>query len=123
MLGYGRTDKPLEAEAYSTKNMCQDIAEILDQLNLQRVLLVGHDWGAAVAWRFALWFPERLLGLVTMSVPYFPPQKRYIPLAEASKRAPTFAYQEYFADPTSTKEIEANVGIWLVYIHQISYLT
>jgi soluble epoxide hydrolase/lipid-phosphate phosphatase len=44
-----------------------------------------------------------------MSVPYFPPQKRYIPPNEASKRAPTFAYQEYFADPDSTQEIEANV--------------
>jgi soluble epoxide hydrolase/lipid-phosphate phosphatase len=44
-----------------------------------------------------------------MSVPYFPPRKRYIPPHEVSKRAPTFAYQEYFADPDSTQEIEANV--------------
>jgi soluble epoxide hydrolase/lipid-phosphate phosphatase len=64
MLGYGRTAKPLEAEAYSAKNICSQLAAVMDHLQLEKVVVLGHDWGAAIAWRFALWFPERLIGLV-----------------------------------------------------------
>jgi len=58
MLGYGRTAKPLEAEAYSAKNICNQLAAVMDHLQLDKVVVLGHDWGAAIAWRFALWFRE-----------------------------------------------------------------
>ena len=43
------------------------------------------------------------------SVPYHPPLRQYIPLEGVVKRVPNYAYQLYFANPESTKEIEANV--------------
>ena len=44
-----------------------------------------------------------------MSVPYFPPSTTFIPIEEASKRVPTFAYQEYFANPESTAQLDRGV--------------
>ena len=60
-----RQDKPKDAELYSTKNLCADLAAFLDALGLSEPLVViGHDWGAAVAWRFLLWHPERIKLLI-----------------------------------------------------------
>lgn len=64
MLGYGDSDKPLEPEAYTTKRLCADLAALLDLLDVQRAVIVGHDWGAATAWRFALYYPERVQAFV-----------------------------------------------------------
>ncbi|KAG8816583.1 hypothetical protein FRC17_000266 [Serendipita sp. 399] len=118
MLGYGSTDKPADPSAYSLKNLTQDLALLLDALHLQQVVVIGHDWGAAVAWRFALWHPNRLTHLITISVPYFPPSKTYVSPSEASKRVPSFAYQEYFADPVSTREVESNLDAFLLAVFQ-----
>lgn len=119
MLGYGQTDKPQDIEAYSTKNLCADLAAFLDALGLfEPLVVIGHDWGAAVAWRFLLWYPERLKLLINMSVPYFPPWTTYIPIEEASRRVPSFAYQEYFASPESTAQVERALSIFLPALFQ-----
>jgi soluble epoxide hydrolase / lipid-phosphate phosphatase len=64
MLGYGGTDKPTNAEDYSTKKLCADLAALLDFLDIERAVVIGHDWGSFTASRFALWYPHRLLALV-----------------------------------------------------------
>jgi len=69
---HGSQDKPEDPSAYSMKNLCSDLALLLDSLQLDSVVVAGHDWGAFVAWRFALWFPQRTVALVVY-VPSFPP--------------------------------------------------
>ena len=64
MLGYGGTDKPHDPAEYTTKKLCNDIAALLDLLDVRKAVLIGHDWGAYVVGRFALWHPQRLLALV-----------------------------------------------------------
>ena len=64
MLGYGGTDKPHDASEYSSKKLCADLTALLDLLDVQRAIVVGHDWGALIAGRFALWAPDRLKALV-----------------------------------------------------------
>jgi len=71
--------------------------------------VIGHDWGSYIAGRFALWHPDRLLALGLLSVPFTPPTKRYNSLEDAVRKVPNYAYQLYFANPESTKEIEVNV--------------
>jgi soluble epoxide hydrolase/lipid-phosphate phosphatase len=63
MLGYGSTDKPADVSAYTTKNLSHDLAAILDLVGVERAVVIGHDWGSFLASRFALWYPNRLLGL------------------------------------------------------------
>ncbi|KAI9574253.1 Alpha/Beta hydrolase protein [Boletus coccyginus] len=109
MLGYGKTDMPLEASAYSTKRLCDDLAALLDHLGVQKAVIIGHDWGSFTAGRFALWYPERLLALVMLSAPYTPPLTRHMPVHEIAQRYPSFSYQVYFASEQSTAEIEARL--------------
>jgi soluble epoxide hydrolase/lipid-phosphate phosphatase len=123
MLGYGGTDKPRAAEEYSTRRLCADLAALLDVVGVHKAIVIGHDWGSHIAARFALWHPDRLLALGLFSVPYNPPLKEYIPLEGLVKRVPNYAYQLYFANPESTKEIEANLerflrGVYRLEVHQ-----
>ncbi|KAI0030882.1 alpha/beta-hydrolase [Vararia minispora EC-137] len=108
MLGYGATDKPRDPAAYSTRRLSDDLAALLDHLSIRSAIVAGHDWGSYTAGRFALWHPDRL-----MSVPFTPPSPKHIPLADAVRRNPAFAYQAYFADPASASEIEANLPRFL----------
>ncbi|KAL1739507.1 Alpha/Beta hydrolase protein [Schizophyllum fasciatum] len=107
MLGYGGTDKPLDPSEYTTKRLSNDLAALLDLLDVRKAVLIGHDWGAYVVGRFALWHPQRLLALVIISVPYMPRPPTYVPLEDMIKRFPNWAYQGYLANPQSTAFIEA----------------
>src|SRR6266513_1625160 len=48
--GYGETDAPKALEAYSMKEMTADAVGVLDALGEQTAVVVGHDWGAPMAW-------------------------------------------------------------------------
>ncbi|KAH0840275.1 Alpha/Beta hydrolase protein [Lanmaoa asiatica] len=112
MLGYGKTDMPLEASAYSTKRLCDDLAALLDHLGVHKAVVIGHDWGSFIAGRFALWYPGRLLALATLSIPYTPPSTRYMSVHELAQCYPSFGYQVYFASEESTTEIEAHLPLF-----------
>jgi len=66
--GYGASDKPEDVEAYSIPFLAIDVTAILDHLGIERAHVVGHDWGAAVAWATASFAPERVDHLVALSV-------------------------------------------------------
>jgi pimeloyl-ACP methyl ester carboxylesterase len=66
--GYGASDKPAEVDAYAIPFLAMDVVAILDALGVARAHVVGHDWGAAVAWATATFAPDRVDHLVAMSV-------------------------------------------------------
>jgi pimeloyl-ACP methyl ester carboxylesterase len=66
--GFGESDKPQEAERYALREVIGDALGLLDALNLTRVRLVSHDWGAAVGWGLAAFHPERIERHVALSV-------------------------------------------------------
>ena len=70
MPGFGRStfDEPQELQQYSLRNIVTVMCGLLDALSIEKVTAVGHDWGAAVAWAFALQAPQRLSRLVVLSV-------------------------------------------------------
>jgi pimeloyl-ACP methyl ester carboxylesterase len=68
MRGRGRSGKPESVSDYRLSSMVRDVTGILDALGVQRAHVVGHDWGAAVAWLLAALAPERVDRLVTISV-------------------------------------------------------
>lgn len=72
-LGYGDSDKPTDIEAYHFRRLSGHVAEILDQESLESVVGVGHDWGATLLSRVAVWHPERFSKLAFLSVGYSPP--------------------------------------------------
>jgi pimeloyl-ACP methyl ester carboxylesterase len=68
LRGYGRSSKPTEVDAYSILVIAGDLVAVLDDLGLERVNLVGHDWGAGIAWAMAAFLPDRVQRLVVLSV-------------------------------------------------------
>jgi len=119
MLGYGGTQKPIEASEYSTQKLCADLAALLDLLEIKNAVFIGHDWGAFIVGRFALWYSNRISALVMMSVPYTPPSHEFMPLEELVRRAPNLGYQLYFASPKSNLEILANLKKFLSLVYRL----
>ena len=68
--GYNTSDKPQGIEAYKTGTLAQDVIGLIDAAGRDKASIVGHDWGAAVAWATALNFPQRVERLVTLNVPH-----------------------------------------------------
>lgn len=68
--GYGDSSRPQGVEAYRIDNLIADAAAIFDALGAKRRLLIAHDWGAVVAWSFAIRRARPLDGLVIMNVPH-----------------------------------------------------
>lgn len=66
--GYGASDKPADVEAYNIVYLAMDVAAVLDGVGAERAHVVGHDWGAAVAWAAAAFAPDRVDHLVALSV-------------------------------------------------------
>lgn len=70
MRGYGRTDRPLDASEYGNQTIVADLTGLLDALDIERAVFVGHDFGAQACWAAALHAPERVEGVVSIAVPY-----------------------------------------------------
>ena len=68
MRGRGRSGKPEAVSDYRLSSIVRDVAGILDALRIERAHVVGHDWGAGVAWLVAALAPERVDRLVAISV-------------------------------------------------------
>jgi pimeloyl-ACP methyl ester carboxylesterase len=68
LRGYGRSDKPPEPEAYAMRLLVGDVLAVLSAADADRAHVVGHDWGAAIAWVLAAWAPDRVERLAALSV-------------------------------------------------------
>jgi len=66
--GFGNSDKPQDVEAYAIPEVLADVVALLDEMELERVRLVSHDWGAAVGWSLAALHPERVEQHAVLSV-------------------------------------------------------
>lgn len=76
--GYNLSEKPRGIKAYRLEALGKDILGLIDFLGHEKVHLVGHDWGAAVAWNFAQWYSDRLDRLVIMNVPHPAVMSRFL---------------------------------------------
>jgi pimeloyl-ACP methyl ester carboxylesterase len=68
LRGYGRSDKPEPVDAYSIPVLAGDVMAILAELEIGKAHVVGHDWGAALAWALASFVPGSVDHLVVLSV-------------------------------------------------------
>lgn len=76
MRGYNLSDKPEDVSAYKIEILAKDIADLIKALGEERAIVVGHDWGAAVAWAVASLYPEVVKKLVVLNVPHPAEMKR-----------------------------------------------
>ncbi|EPD66663.1 MULTISPECIES: alpha/beta fold hydrolase [Streptomyces] len=96
--GYGRSDRPADVSAYSILHLVGDVVGLIHALGEEQAYVVGHDWGAPVAWHSALLRPDVVLGVAGLSVP--PPFRgAQPPLAVMDRRFDGRFYWNYFNRP------------------------
>lgn len=109
MRGYGQTDHPEPIEQYTLFHLVADMVGLLDALRVQSAVIVGHDWGAPVAWHAALLRPDRFRGVIGLSVP-FVPRRPVRPTTVMPQSDTALFYQLYFQTPgVAEAEFERDV--------------
>ncbi|PSJ60493.1 alpha/beta fold hydrolase [Kumtagia ephedrae] len=98
MRGYGKSDRPETIEQYTILHLVGDMVGLLDALEAPSAVIVGHDWGAPVAWHAALLRPDRFRAVVGLSVP-FRPRANARPTSLMPRTADSQFYQLYFQEP------------------------
>ncbi|GAA1885354.1 alpha/beta fold hydrolase [Streptantibioticus ferralitis] len=96
--GYGRSDHPQEVEAYTILHLVGDVIGLIHALGEKHAVVIGHDWGAPVAWHTALLRPDVVTAVAGLSVP---PQPRgsVPPLRAMRERFDGQFYWNYFETP------------------------
>ncbi len=70
--GYGASSCPSEVEAYGLTQLTGDLVGLLDRLEIERAVFVGHDWGGFVVWAMPVLHPDRVAGVAALCTPYMP---------------------------------------------------
>jgi epoxide hydrolase 4 len=76
--GYNLSSKPRGVASYALTDLVSDVIAIADQLGEQKILLAGHDWGAAVAWSTVLLHQQRIAKLAVLNVPHPSVMRRFL---------------------------------------------
>lgn len=102
MRGFGKTESPERPDQYTAFHAVGDLVALLDALGERQAVVVGHDWGATIAWQAALIRPDRFRAVVALSVPMMGqppvPPSRIFPQDDKS-----LFYTLYFQDPNAAE--------------------
>ena len=95
MRGYGESDAPADPEAYTPFHTVGDLIGVLDHFGLPSAAIVGHDFGASVAWNAALMRPDRFRAVFGMSVPFLRPvAPSFLDLMPAANRDGFYMFRQ-----------------------------
>nr|WP_116539310.1 alpha/beta hydrolase [Mycobacterium uberis] len=96
--GYGGSSRPDAVEAYTIHELTADIVGLLDNVDAQQAVWIGHDWGAVVVWNASLLHPDRVAAVAGLSVPALP--RARVPPTQAFRRTfgENFFYMLYFQE-------------------------
>lgn len=99
MRGYGGTDAPDDVADYTILHLVGDQVALLDALGIDHFTIIGHDWGAPVAWHAALLRPDRFRAVAGLSVPWSPRGPLGGPISMARAQGMDRFYMVYFQEP------------------------
>lgn len=110
MRGFGRTTAPAEVDAYTIFHNVGDMVALVAALGEAQAVIVGHDWGAPVAWHAAMFRPDVFTRVAGLSVPPFV-RGRSRPLETLLANGVTNFYWQYFQPPgVAEAEFERDVA-------------
>lgn len=116
--GYARSEQPPDVEDYTLLHLAGDVVGLIDALGEKQAVLVGHDWGAPVAWVTSMLRPDLVRGVVGLSIPPILPTGMVPPSVTSAQYGDSF-YQVYFqhpglADAEFARDIEGSFRRFLV---------
>jgi pimeloyl-ACP methyl ester carboxylesterase len=108
--GYGRSSRPEAIDAYNMANLTDDVVGLIDHYGADDAVVIGHDWGAPVAWTSAMRFPDRVRAVAALSVPHAPRSPHRPTDAMKHIYGDNFFYVLYFQEPgKADAEAQADV--------------
>jgi microsomal epoxide hydrolase/non-specific protein-tyrosine kinase len=96
--GYGATDRPQPVAAYDLEQLTADLVGLLDHLQIDQAVFVGHDWGGFVVWQMPLRHRARVAGVVGINTPH-QPRAPIDPIQNLRKRFGELMYIVQFQAP------------------------
>lgn len=123
LRGYGDTDAPPSVTSYSILHLVGDIVALIDSLGQEQVFVVGHDWGALVAWSLCQFRADKVKAMVALSVPFTPrnPTRKSVDYLRS-----TYGDDYYicrFQEPGAIESEFARLGTALVLKKLLTYRT
>ncbi|KAH6871229.1 epoxide hydrolase [Thelonectria olida] len=114
-LGYAGSDKPEDTNLYAYKDQADDLVNILENESTKFTVIIGHDWGSALAQRTYLHHRELFSGVILLNTAYMVPSDQPFDLravnewTEKTMGFPQFSYWEFFTAPDAPEIIDANL--------------
>jgi pimeloyl-ACP methyl ester carboxylesterase len=105
--GYNLSDKPKGVENYDMRLLVGDVAAVIKSLGKDKAIIVGHDWGGAVAWQFALNLPQMTDRLIILNLPH--PRGLAHSLATNPEQQKNSAYARAFQQPDAASKITPDI--------------
>ncbi len=106
LRGYNLTSQPKDVAQYSMQHLLGDVRALAEHLGLRKLTLVGHDWGALIAWAFTIHHPEYVRRLVSLSMMH--PALFDRELRENPKQREFSQYMLLFQNPEVAAQLTAN---------------
>lgn len=103
--GYNLSDKPKGVENYDAKLLVDDVAAVIKSLGRDKAIIVGHDWGGMVAWRFAMTYPQMTDKLIILNLPH--PRGLMRELAHNPEQQKNSQYARNFQQPDAAGKLTA----------------
>ena len=107
LRGYNKSDKPKGVRNYTMRRLVGDIVAVLDHFGEKKAVIVGHDWGGAIAWTLAIKQPERVDRLIICNLPH--PRGFARELAENPEQQANSHYARVFQQEGAHRRLKAQV--------------
>ena len=110
--GYNLSDQPVGVENYAMPKLVDDVKALIEHLGRKEAVVMGHDWGGAVAWSFAMTYPKMVDRLVILNLPHMNGLRRE--LANNPEQQKASAYARHFQTPGAASQLTAKgLAFWV----------
>ena len=112
LRGFNRSGQPDGVEAYRMEKLVADVAAVLRHFEREQAVIVGHDWGGAIAWSFAMTHPEMTERLIVLNLPH--PAGFLRELATNPQQQKNSQYAREFQKPDAAEKLTAEaLSFWI----------
>jgi pimeloyl-ACP methyl ester carboxylesterase len=112
LRGYNKSDQPKGVENYAMDKLVGDVDAVRRHFQQEKAIVVGHDWGGAIAWSYAMTHPRQTDKLIILNLPH--PRGLLRELASNPEQQKNSQYARSFQDPDASAKVKAEMLVFWV---------
>src|SRR6266849_1863570 len=112
LRGYNKSDQPKGVENYTLDKLVEDVQAVVKHFQRDKAVIVGHDWGGAIAWSFAMNHPDQTDRLILLNLPH--PRGMLRELANNPQQRKNSEYARIFQQPDAASKLKPELLIFWV---------